>query len=287
MKKNSAFSLIELSIVILIIGILIAGITQSSRLVKQFRIKSAQTLTQSSPVNGIEDLAVWFEPTMEKSFADSETQNNSTITNWYDINSNSSIKNNATQATATNRPTYVDNAIGGLPAIRFDGVDNFMTFDASMIVDVSYTIFAVEQRRGNASSINHFLGGSTSGIYNNLHLGYDSSTVLRFGHYSYDLDYTVPSYSTPIPRMHSFRFSKTGGKSYWLNGGVSPDAIDASQTIALESNGGSALGRAVFGSGFYFNGDIAELIIFTRDLRTEERQAVETYLGKKYSIKIS
>lgn len=102
MKRNSAFSLIELSIVILVIGILIAGITQSSRLVKQVRIRTAQTLTQSSPVNSIKDLAVWFEPTMESSFADSETQNNSTITNWYDINSHSSIKNNATQDTATN-----------------------------------------------------------------------------------------------------------------------------------------------------------------------------------------
>ncbi len=45
---KTAFSLIELSIVILIVGIIIAGITQSSRLVELYRISSAKTQTQSS-----------------------------------------------------------------------------------------------------------------------------------------------------------------------------------------------------------------------------------------------
>lgn len=163
-----------------------------------------------------------------------------------------------------------------------------MTFDASMVVGVSYTIFVVEQRRGNSLTTNHFLGGTTPANYSNLHLGYATGTALRFGHFGYDIDYTVPSYSSPVPRMHSFRFSKTGGKSYWLNGGVNTDAADPLQTIALTSYSGSALGRFANAiQSFYFNGDIAELIIFTRDLKTEERQAVEAYLGKKYSIKIS
>ncbi|MFM7620300.1 MAG: prepilin-type N-terminal cleavage/methylation domain-containing protein, partial [Alphaproteobacteria bacterium] len=48
--KTQAFSLIELSIVILIIGILVAGVTQSSRLVNQFRLTSARNITLSSPL---------------------------------------------------------------------------------------------------------------------------------------------------------------------------------------------------------------------------------------------
>jgi len=61
LKKNKisqAFSLIELSIVILIIGILVAGVTQSSRLVTQFRLLSARNMTQSSPVPTIKDLLI-------------------------------------------------------------------------------------------------------------------------------------------------------------------------------------------------------------------------------------
>ena len=44
-KISKAFSLIELSIVILIIRILVAGVTQSSRLVTQFRLLSARNMT--------------------------------------------------------------------------------------------------------------------------------------------------------------------------------------------------------------------------------------------------
>ncbi len=39
-KTNKAFSLIELSIVILIIGILVAGVTQGRRLVGQMKLAS-------------------------------------------------------------------------------------------------------------------------------------------------------------------------------------------------------------------------------------------------------
>ena len=66
---KSGFSLIELSIVVLIIGIIIAGITQASRLVRVSKLSSARTLTQSSPVAGISDLVAWWETTLEKSIS--------------------------------------------------------------------------------------------------------------------------------------------------------------------------------------------------------------------------
>ena len=67
-QKNiqKAFSLIELSIVILIIGILVAGVTQSSRLVSQFRLISARNITLSSPVPTIKNLAYWLMQLMKK-----------------------------------------------------------------------------------------------------------------------------------------------------------------------------------------------------------------------------
>lgn len=50
LKKITAFSLIELSIVVLVIGILIAGFIQGSKLVSKAALNSARTLTESSPV---------------------------------------------------------------------------------------------------------------------------------------------------------------------------------------------------------------------------------------------
>jgi hypothetical protein len=37
----------------------------------------------------------------------------------------------------------------------------------------------------------------------------------------------------------------------------------------------------------YMNGQIGEIIIFDRALKTEERKSIEQYLGKKWSIKVS
>ncbi|MFM7682251.1 MAG: prepilin-type N-terminal cleavage/methylation domain-containing protein, partial [Bacteroidota bacterium] len=61
MNKKLAFSLIELSIVILIIGILVAGVTQSSRLVAQMRLASAQSVTRSADISSIRDMVFWAE----------------------------------------------------------------------------------------------------------------------------------------------------------------------------------------------------------------------------------
>jgi len=77
-KKD--FSLIELSIVILIIGILVAGVTSSSRLIKRIKIATAQNITQSSPVSSIKDLAVWYETSLDKSFIDAEESDGTPIT---------------------------------------------------------------------------------------------------------------------------------------------------------------------------------------------------------------
>jgi prepilin-type N-terminal cleavage/methylation domain-containing protein len=283
MKK--AFSLIELSIVILIIGILIAGVTQSSRLIKEFRLKTAQNLTQSSPVSSIKDLVLWYETSLESSFLDSEEEDGLPVTTWYDINPQSSFKNNAVQATATNQPSFRANVFNAaIPSVRFDGTDNFMTFDGTILVNSNYTIFVVEQRRDNGAE-NYFIGGTTEVANSNLLLGYRDTDTITQSHFANDSDLDITAYSAPTPRIHTFLFSTTAGKSYWMNGGTSADDSEPTQTTALIANSGASIAR--YSNLGYYNGDVAEIIIFTRALKTEERQAVEAYLSKKYAITIS
>lgn len=126
MKNFKAFSLIELSIVILIIGILVAGVTQSSRLLRQVALSSAKSLTTSSPVHSISGLVSWYEPTLDKSFDEFEASDNSTVSKWYDINPTSSSKIDLIQTDATRRPTYTSNAVNGLPSLKFNGVNTYL-----------------------------------------------------------------------------------------------------------------------------------------------------------------
>ncbi len=290
MKKNSAFSLIELSVVILIIGILVAGVTQGSRLITSFRLQTAQNLTQGSPVTSISNLILWYETSMESSFDASEQENNSPVSTWYDSNSQLLAKNNATQATLANKPLFIKNVFnGGIPAIRFDGSSDLMSFDGTEIAKNNYSVFIVEQRRASgAGTALPLIGGTTATQHNNFHIIYDNNTTFRVGHFSYDNNYIITSYSVPIPRIHTATFSTTAGQKYWLNGGLNVDASQSGNTTALVSNAGAAIGRLFNGtSTLYYNGDIAEIIIFTKALKTEERQSIEAYLSKKYNIAIS
>ncbi len=68
----------------LIVGILIAGVTQGSILIKKSRLSAAQSLTQSSPVPSIKGLVAWYEATSKQSLEDRERNDGDSISKWYD-----------------------------------------------------------------------------------------------------------------------------------------------------------------------------------------------------------
>lgn len=279
MKKfhQKAFSLIEVSVIILIISVVLIGVVKGNYLLSRSRLASAKTLTQRSGISDIPDLALWLETSLESSFIQREAQDKVQISTWYN-NQNTSPKNNAAQTTQSKQPSFYEDAFNGaIPAIRFDGSNDFLIFDGSNLANTNYTIFVVEQRRSNASN-NYFLGGTEAST---LFLGYSSNTEITFSQSDNAISYgSVASYNIPTPRIHTVNLSNAG-KRYWLNG--ASVASNSTQTM-ISSFAGAALGRSV---SSYFNGDIGEVIIFTRALRTDERMAIENYLSKKYDIKIS
>jgi len=136
-KKSfkTAFSLVELSIVVLIIGILIAGISQSSRLVRAMKLTTARSLTRSSDVNSIRNLTAWFDATAEGVMSTAlpltanatytSPENRDNVMVWKDSNPQDAeadkvvLYNNNT----ANSPMYLANGIGGLPSLYFDNAD--------------------------------------------------------------------------------------------------------------------------------------------------------------------
>ena len=74
-RKHQAFSLIEISVVIIVVGILLAGISSGIELYDDYRFKVAQNLTKNSPVSRIPDLKLWLETTSEKAFKIGTTTN--------------------------------------------------------------------------------------------------------------------------------------------------------------------------------------------------------------------
>jgi prepilin-type N-terminal cleavage/methylation domain-containing protein len=170
-SKKLGFSLIELSIVILVIGILVLGITKGSAIISKAKIGSARSLTNSSPASVTPDLVAWYEPSMKSSFLESEAFDATAISTWYDNSPNKNL--NASQSSSSLKPLYYESVINNLPAVRFAGTDDIMTFNANSFLSSDYTVFVVEQRRAATGVLVNF-GGTT--VTNSL--GYTASTTL-------------------------------------------------------------------------------------------------------------
>jgi len=303
LTNKKAFSLVELSIVILIIGIIIAGITQSSRLIAQFRLSSAKTQTKGSPVPSISNLVMWLEPTLDESLLDSEREDtdlvaNNGISTWYDLNPNSN-KNNATQTSTTLRPKYYAKCINNLPCIRFDGSNDVMSFSGTDLVGTNFTIFVVDQRRA-ATGIFVGKNSSTSSLAG-LIIGYTTPSTINFANGDNNqnaYNASIASYSTPpVARVHSFvnYFKNSDSFNYlthFINGSAASSGTEVKASTASGSTNGllTSYSDASIGSGFNggtsvpYNGDIGEIIIYSKALKLEERVAVEDYLTKKWGI---
>ncbi len=314
MKKNNslrAFSLIELSIVILIIGILIAGVTQSSRLLKQSRLSTARTLTQGSPVSSIKNLVLWIESTSSSSFDDAEQEDGLALTNWYDINPQASTKSNFTQTTTGNKPLYSEGIINNLPVVKFNGSASYMTSDNfSNLTTGTSTVFMVVKLPETLSSQPIFskrpsaaFGSSAPNIQVSTNstatTGWqycDGAAIVTSGtacNYSATSAGVTGSTSYVVSIVYSNNSASGAGTatstgvSFFQNGTLSGQIATTGNSPNASATGSLVIGKDGTTSPAYFGGYLGELIIFDRALRKEERQSVETYLGKKWGITMS
>jgi prepilin-type N-terminal cleavage/methylation domain-containing protein len=294
MKNNflkNAFSLIELSIVILIIGILVAGVTQSSRLIRQMALSSAKSLTTSSPVPSIAGLVSWYEPTLDKSFDEAEASDNSTVSNWYDINPTSVSKINLIQSDPNRRPTYVVNGLNGLPSLKFNGANTYLQSNGFIPEHNTnnFSLFIVSVNLENVNIRALFCNRFGPAPYNSLR---------GFVIYSVNAIYSVPAGTGGGWNGPSGFVTVNGMKdivslvrdntnlNLYRNGAnpISTAMVYAPNLVRPTSIGGMT--ACELSDLYFFNGFISEIILYNRNLTNDERQDVEKYLAKKWAIKI-
>lgn len=291
MNNKKAFSLIELSIVLLIIGIIIAGITQSSRMIGAFRLQSARSITQSSPVSSIRDLALWLETTSENSF-DSGVDNGTAISSgagyvWKENNPQLTIKNTAS---STSGPVYTNNCINNLPCLRFNGSSHYLNTTQSLGTTSALSVFLVF-RASTLGVLQDFMVTRGSFSANDMSFTMTISNIDNKIYYRSTKSGATNAYSTDaltVSRAYVSNFIDTGtAVTQYLSSNATP-------TSTTTDNGTKSLATLTIGAWDntstrteYFAGDIGEIIIFTRALKSEERVAIQTYLGKKWGITIN
>ena len=294
-NKHQAFSLIELSIVILIIGILVAGVTQSSRLVSQFRLTSAKNITQSSPVPTIKDLALWFDAVNEKGF-DSQISEGAGIAYWQDTNPMNTTQLRISQSNPPDQPLYATNGINGLPSVKFNANSNnsrLMSYGMGTISRDS-TIFLVLRWDIvspviSQSYIMHIGGDAPVATY--LEAGMGNAGNMFFYFYPSGAPGGDPLSGTMSNNTnHIFRRiynTKTNFSGIYLNGtNLSTSTANYPGNYSSNANTLICLGNH-FVAPRTFGGFFGEFIIYNRALTNDEIIDVERYLSRKWSIKLS
>jgi prepilin-type N-terminal cleavage/methylation domain-containing protein len=286
-SKSKAFSLIELSIVILVIGILIAGVTQGSALILKAKLKTAQALTQSSPVSAISGLRLWLETTLEQSFEENQASDGTTVTIWYDINPQVSSKLFARSAGAVKYKEDV--AINSLPSLYFPSeLGDFFTISTNKTATVATAI----PTENNAFSFFVVAQADAIGAVDNL---FFNGTSNGWGYANGDANKTVFNADTAITGAVAKATAEiisvtnvggtTGALKSYVNGviDISATSTFTSPTGGLYIGSGDSTGSTTDN----WKGYISEIIIFDKKLSNTDRRAVEEYLGKKYNIQVA
>lgn len=286
-KFKHAFSLIELSIVILVIGIIVIGITQGSRILYQSRLSSAKALTTSSPLVSIPGIKVWLETTTAKSFnndpnSQSMPQNGSAVATWYDINPQTTSPNNATSAVT--QPIYVDNGINNLPSLSFDTTKYITITNTNILNTGSYTMFAVEKRASTAAM------GVVGANFTGTALFYRTPTELDVEHFVSNgaggsdwTPVTVASFADLSTRITSVTYlGSSSTMKVYTDGYIRSNGGRSS----VPAGGQYSIGQSYAGVGGNYNGYIGEVILFDRVLNNTERNAIESYLGNKWGVSV-
>lgn len=309
LPEYKAFTLIEVSIIIIIIGILVSGISSGMDLYEDYKITTARNLTLNSRVKRIDDLEVWLETTNENAFS---YYNTSVVPNRYDfyknISENQPIQkwnnvetlnklvngNDVIQTTLSKQPKYISNSIGGLPALYFDGKndgtgDSFLFNGSFLNNKTDVTVFIVDQRTAlGTPSVSpsysipyqYFLSGNDSV---NFAVGYSGGWV-RIS--PSNLNWTGFSNVLNIPHIFTFQSGNDDGSKIFMDGELKV----SSSANAVISIGNGILNICYFNRSWtqnWYTGFIGEIIIFSRSLNSSERMGVEEYLSKKWKIKIN
>jgi hypothetical protein len=199
------------------------------------------------------------------------------------------------QASASQQPTLVDSAIGGLPAVRFDGADDWLTNTAENLIASGQprTILAVGRvaKEGRGGAMICFrrttAGGGTVFAAQHINLGgvyyVYSDGVNGAGNSTLPIDrfrnLHEPFVTTFVSRGAGQKLLVTvNGKDQPISqpGAAGPDAGAAGFTIGSRED--------IPPGAQCWAGDLAEILVYDRELSADELRDAGAYLATKYSL---
>jgi prepilin-type N-terminal cleavage/methylation domain-containing protein len=312
LNKNhkQAFSLVEISIVILIIGLLIAGISKASDMIFDAELKSGRSLTKGAKVGRMANLALWLETTSAESILDNERFKDTTVTLWRDINPQSTSKFIFKSSGA---PKYIEEGQNNMPAIgKFTlATDLFLPYSSEASTTVlpypstqifssgAYaTIFVVLKPAATVTNLISFCEYTATATPHacsggkEISLGLGGSGTLTFGFMNAAATTSTLTSSNAYASRNLIIVSaikdtgsidKPANQKLFVNGGDKVALATANTYATTNAFSGTFRVGGTASSGV----EIYEIIVFSSNLSDADRYSVESYLGKKYNIPVA
>ncbi len=283
MKK--AYSLLELSIVAIIIGVLVSGVVAGAGMVRSSKVANARLFTTKAVVFEINGLTAWYEASLKDSFNGNQMSDGNAVTKWFDIspgsNSNVASSTKKNELTSDGGTTFIANGINGTPSIRFSGASsaNFTTASFYQGTSLQNTVFLVLRPLATLSSTAQVVADSGASGSPTSSVGLKNDAIALNAGASANIttslaagtDYAIAAY-----------FNDTVSQAF-INSATTSAGSGSTGTNQLT---GLTVGTDKSGANG-FNGLISEIIVYNRPLKLQERKDVMNYLSKKYKITVT
>jgi len=189
--------------------------------------------------------------------------------------------NNATQATAANQPALAANVWTGMPVVRFDGSNDYLTLPTSSALGIQnsdYELFVVA--RSSSGNTQFLVGGAITEYELHLNGSTQGARFIPNSPWSTQATDIGTNLQYTNGRFHVFDPRVDGGTSYFR--------VDGIQSLDTATNARSAVDAALrlgirSDNGYPLAGDIAEVILYNRALTPQERNQVTAYLQDRWA----
>jgi|GEM_PF-3258444 len=232
--------------------------------------------------SSLSGLELWLDSADSSSIVESS----GAVSKWMD---KSGKDHDALQNASGSRPLVVQTPLGAM--VTFDGIDDFLTW-GSLSAKNNFTVFVVSKAQNNHqldSESNTGMGGNSGQAFvlnpalfgafeggAGVSLGTNGVTVYEYGNSSFP---PVGVYSGSVVGVHVTTLvysSKT--PTVRLDGSPLHTGLQSSATNVWAPTGVGGI------SGGFFKGDVAEILVFSRQLTATELQQVEGYLQFKWQV---
>jgi hypothetical protein len=192
---------------------------------------------------------------------------------WDDLSGNG---RHATQATAANQPAIVTGALNGRQVRRFDGINDFLktgAFSQNIPQPNDWFIAFKSNNNSNGRVFDVETIGGATGPRNTMWLNGSNSHI--FAGTILTGNFTNTSWNISNARFN-------GSNSEWRVNGL----VLTNGNAGTEASSSLVIGSFRTAAASFFNGDIAEILVFPTALSILDRRRVEVYLSQKWGIPI-